>query len=69
MARLLNSPLAVLPDAALTIVAAVDAWAAGAMQSRPNRPDDDSPRESEPYAVVDGVAMIGVRGELINRGS
>jgi signal peptide peptidase SppA len=74
-ARLFNSPLLVLPDRATTIASNLAARFGIAPMSQPSAlawGDDDDDSEDErrkPYEIVDGVAIVPVRGELVNRGS
>lgn len=77
-ARLFNAPLLLAPDAAVTIASNLAARLGVAPMRPPGRIsawDDDGSGggatrgESKPYEIVDGVAVIPVRGELVNRGS
>lgn len=74
-ARLFNTPLLVLPDTAETIASNL----AGRLGIEPMQAPDpkalsfgaksDEEAERKPYKVQDGIAVIPVRGELVNRGS
>lgn len=74
-ARLFNAPLLVLPDTAVAIASNL-ASRLGIEPMQPPDPkalawgeDDDEDSERKPYKVQDGIAVIPVRGELVNRGS
>lgn len=72
--RLFNAPLLVLPDRAMTIASNLAARFGIAPMSTPHAlawgdDDDDVEDDERPYKVVDGVAIVPVRGELVNRGS
>jgi signal peptide peptidase SppA len=69
--RIFNAPLLITPDAAATIAAALGARLAGLEPAKASVAlfDDDAPSEDEPYAIADRVAIVPVRGELVNRGS
>lgn len=78
-ARLFNAPLLIAPDVAVTIASNL-AERFGVMPMRTPDPkasawsddDDDGGSdddERKPYEIVDGVAVVPVRGELVNRGS
>lgn len=70
-ARIFDTPLLVTPAVAELIAANLaerfggDMTSLGPVASLDDDGDDDRP----PYALVDGIATIPVRGELINRGS
>jgi signal peptide peptidase SppA len=68
-ARLFNTPLLVTPEAALAVADVIAARMAGEPVARAFFGDDDDARERPPYDVAQGVAVIPVQGELVNRGS
>jgi capsid assembly protease len=72
-ARLFNTPLLVLPNAAVTIAsnlaARFEIMPMAAPQALAPGGDDGDGRDRKPYEIVDGVAIISVRGELVNRSS
>jgi signal peptide peptidase SppA len=74
-ARVFNTPLLVLENTAATIASNLAARL-GAIPLQPPSPkasawgdDAGETEERKPYEIVDGVAVIPVRGELVNRGS
>lgn len=66
-ARIFNTPLMATPEAAEAVANVLLAREGGVSAlTISGSPDDD---DDGAYAVVDGVAVIAVHGELVNRGS
>jgi signal peptide peptidase SppA len=68
-ARLYNTPLLVLPETAATIAEALGDRLAGLGPLKAFEAESTPQSERKSYSVVDGVATIPLRGELVNRGS
>lgn len=68
--RIFNRPLAIRPERAEMIIAAVaDRLGIARIDPRPAAWSDwdEEPRSSRPYGTVDGIAVIPVQGTLVSR--